>query len=125
MKRISLLAVLFVFIFAFVAVVAFAADTTTVKQDTQQYRMQIGNKAERGVKNVLFGWTEVPKKIVDITKETRNPLWGALAGTWQGGCDAFARTASGVVDVATCGIKNTEKPMVETTMNTVPAAGTK
>jgi len=115
---------IFIFILAALislSLVAMAADTSTKPASVQDYRKQIGNKAERGVKNVLFGWTEIPKKVVDITKETKNPIWGAVAGVFQGTCNAFARTASGVVDVATCGIKNDPGPLMQTEMNTVPS----
>ena len=117
MKRFGIIALLFACVMI-VAFVAQAADTTTVQSSTQDYRMQIGNKAERGAMNVLFGWTEIPKRVVDLTKETKNPIWGLLVGTMQGTGKAFARTASGVVDVATCGVKSDEKPFVQPDMNT-------
>jgi len=47
-------------------------------------------KAERGFMNVAFGWTEIPKRIVDKTKETNNPITGLLLGVFQGSCKAFA-----------------------------------
>ncbi|MCK5451470.1 MAG: exosortase system-associated protein, TIGR04073 family [Candidatus Omnitrophica bacterium] len=57
-------------------------------------------KAERGFNNILFGWTEIPKRIVDETKAS-NPVKGLVLGLFQGTCKAFARTASGAADVIT------------------------
>ena len=68
-------------------------------------------KAERGFINAAFGWTEIPKRIVDKTKES-NPIKGLLLGTWQGTCRAFARTASGLSELATFPIGRYDKPHV-------------
>ena len=77
----------------------------------------MGHKAERGIKNVLFGWTEIPKRVVDITKESRNPFWGLVAGIFQGTGKAFARTASGICDVATAPIRPSDKPFIQEDMD--------
>jgi len=58
-----------------------------------------GMKAERGIKNILFGWTEIPKSIIQVTRDTKNPFWGLLGGTIKGLGKAFPRTVSGVADV--------------------------
>jgi len=88
------------------------------QQSFQDKRKQVGLKAERGVGNFLYGWTEIPKRVVDITKESNNPIWGLIAGVYQGTGKAFARTTSGVVDVLTAGIKSDEKPFVQPDMST-------
>jgi len=107
----------------------YAAPASTVAplaaNPAKDARHQIGNKVERGVGNVLFGWTEIPKRVVDMTKETRNPIWGLAAGVYQGTGKAFARTASGVCDVATCGVKSGEKPFIIPDMNTAQNAKVK
>ena len=56
--------------------------------------------AEKGINNVFLGWTEIPKRIVDVTKES-NPINGIVAGVFQGTVRAFSRTASGISDMAT------------------------
>jgi putative exosortase-associated protein (TIGR04073 family) len=61
--------------------------------------------------NAAFGWTEIPKRIVDITKES-NPIKGVLLGSFQGACRAFARTASGVSELVTFPIGRYDKPHV-------------
>ncbi|KJJ83958.1 secreted protein [Candidatus Omnitrophus magneticus] len=75
-------------------------------------------KLERGAGNVLFGWTEIPKRVVDKNKES-NPIKGSLLGLFQGTCKAFARTASGFADVATFPFGGYDNPKV---MPDMPAA---
>jgi len=81
------------------------------------YGQQIGDKAVRGLNNVLLGWTELPKRVVDITKETNNPIWGLFAGTFQGLLKAMARTASGVSDVLTAPIDPDKAPFITPEIN--------
>ena len=68
-------------------------------------------KAERGFMNAVFGWTEIPKRIVDISKET-NPIKGLVLGIMQGTGKAFARTASGLGDIVTFPIGSYDEPAV-------------
>lgn len=114
MKKVGIVGLIIsiVLISALIGQIAYAASTPTV----QDKRKQIGLKAERGVGNALYGWTEIPKRVVDITKESNNPIWGLLAGVFQGTGKAFARTTSGVVDVLTCGVKSDEKPFIQPDM---------
>ncbi len=58
-------------------------------------------KTARGTQNIVSGWVEVPKRMVDATRETRNPIWGVVAGVFQGTLKAVSKTASGVTDVVT------------------------
>jgi len=60
-----------------------------------------GIKAERGIKNILFGWVEIPKSIIQVTRDSRNPIWGITGGTLKGVGKALPRTVSGISDVAT------------------------
>ncbi|MFH1878779.1 MAG: exosortase system-associated protein, TIGR04073 family [Candidatus Omnitrophota bacterium] len=90
----------------------FAADTP-VKGTTATGGYPNGpiQKAERGFSNAVFGWTEIPKRIVDKSKET-NPLKGTFIGLFQGTFKALARTASGVFDFATFPFGGYDKPAV-------------
>jgi len=72
-------------------------------------------KLERGSKNALLGWTEVPKTILDTTKE-KNLLVGLTLGTLEGIINAFARTVSGVVDVGTLPVGEQGEPAVKPAM---------
>ena len=96
---------------------SYAADSSTVGADTASYRLSVGEKAARGTKNVLFGWTEIPKRVVDITQETNNPIWGLVAGVFQGTLKAMARTFSGVVDVVTAPIAPNDAPLMQPDIN--------
>ena len=58
-------------------------------------------KAENGVRNILFGWTDVPRSIIQVTQESENPFWGITAGTFKGLGKALPRTISGVADTVT------------------------
>jgi len=89
------------------------ADQGTTQEDIASYRLQMGDKFARGAKNVMFGWTEAPKRIVDLTKETNNPIWGLLAGGFQGTLKAIARTISGVGDMVTAPISPEKPPFVQ------------
>jgi putative exosortase-associated protein (TIGR04073 family) len=76
--------------------------------DALQHRP--GIKAERGVKNILFGWTDIPKSIIDVTRDSKNPLWGLTGGTLKGVGKAFPRTISGIADVVTFPFSPKDKP---------------
>ena len=101
--------VLMVMLIAGPSAYLFADEGTTTPTSTGEYRLGVGQKAERGTKNLLFGWTELPKRVVDLTKETKNPIWGLLAGGFQGTLKAISRTASGAVDIITAPI-DPDKP---------------
>jgi putative exosortase-associated protein (TIGR04073 family) len=72
-----------------------------------------GMKAERGVKNILFGWTEIPKSVIQVTRDTKNPIWGLLGGTFKGVGKAFPRTVSGIADVVSFPIGDYDKMPVK------------
>lgn len=71
----------------------------------------ISEKTRNGFSDLMFGWTELPKRIVQKTKET-NPLQGLLLGTWEGTAKALARTTNGVADMVTFPIGKYERPAV-------------
>lgn len=93
MKKLGLVLLIAVMAVSF-SVAAFAADAPG------KYPAGPIQKAERGFNNALFGWTEIPKRIVDKTKES-NPVKGFVLGIFQGTCRAIARTASGAADIVT------------------------
>lgn len=103
----------------FVAGMAVAADTNfspanksgTTKSDTREHLP--GMKAERGVKNILFGWTEIPRSVIQVTRDTKNPLWGLTAGTFKGIGKAFPRTVSGVSDVVSFPMASYDKQPIK------------
>jgi putative exosortase-associated protein (TIGR04073 family) len=72
-----------------------------------------GIKAERGMKNILFGWTDIPKSIIQVTRDSKNPLWGLTGGTLKGIGKAFPRTVSGVADVVSSPMGNYQKTPIK------------
>ena len=68
-----------------------------------------GLKAERGIKNILFGWTDIPKSIIQVTRDSKNPIWGLTAGTLKGIGKAFPRTVSGAADLVSFPIADYDK----------------
>lgn len=72
-------------------------------------------KGERGFKNVALGWTEIPKTVLDTSKE-KNVLVGLTVGTLKGIANAFARTISGAVDIVTMPAGNYQKQAIKPTM---------
>ena len=91
---------------------AVAAPVKVITQKMSTYPAGPIQKLERGFNNAAFGWTEIPKRIVDQTKAWHNPLIGGAQGLFQGTCKAFARTASGVSEVLTFPIGRYDKPRV-------------
>ena len=121
MKKFSIVLLMTIMVVAF-SVTTFAATMPAQTQAQAQTRVQTSSasskypagpiqKAERGFTNIAFGWTEIPKRVVDKTKES-NPIKGLFLGLWQGTCKAFARTASGVGDLVTFPIGGYEKPAI-------------
>ena len=66
---------------------------TTAPQRLADLRFQ------KGIENLLFGWTDIPRSIADVSSETKNPLLGLTAGTLKGAGKAFPRTISGVAEI--------------------------
>ena len=82
-------------------------------------------KAERGAKNFLLGWTDIPMSVCETTMDTKNAALGLTAGLWQGFKKAFPRTISGLVDLATFPIPDYEKSPVKPDPLTEPSTAAK
>lgn len=89
------------------------ANKDTVKAKSSGSVRGAGMKAERGIKNILFGWTEIPKSIIQVTKDSRNPIWGITGGTFKGIGKAIPRTVSGAADLISFPIADYEKMPVK------------
>jgi putative exosortase-associated protein (TIGR04073 family) len=72
-------------------------------------------KGERGFKNLVLGWTEIPKSVIDTSKD-KNLLVGCTFGVLKGVVNAFARTVSGTADITTAPIGSYEKQPVKPSM---------
>ena len=80
-------------------------------------------KAERGAKNLLLGWTDIPVSVCETTMDTKNAALGLSLGLWQGFKKAFPRTISGVVDLVTFAIPDYGKSPVKPDPLTEPSTG--
>jgi putative exosortase-associated protein (TIGR04073 family) len=59
------------------------------------------DKVETVHNNALLGWTEIPKAVAAVTKDSDNPFLGLTVGLLKGIANAFARTTSGLGDAIT------------------------
>ncbi len=98
------------FAFILVLVLAFTCSNALAAEKGAYANGPI-QKLERGVGNAAFGWTELPKRIVDQTK-LHGPIKGVVLGTFQGVCRTFARTVSGAADIVSFPIAGYDEPAV-------------
>lgn len=124
MKKILSVAIIILLVLSF-AGLSYAAECSKT-QDIVKGSM---DKAGRGLKNLLLGWTDIPLSIYNVTNDTKNAALGLTVGAWDGFKKAFPRTVSGAVDFATFPIPDYDKspvkpdPLVEpATMAKAPAA---
>lgn len=113
---VCVIAVVLVSFSSFVFAVDTAAPTTEDKKPCEKAKScSTGpiQKANRGAGNLLLGWSEVPKKIINLTNECSDPVRGVLVGGYQGVCKALVRTFSGAVDLATFPIGKYDKPIIQ------------
>jgi len=82
------------------------------------------DKLQNTTGNVLLGWTEIPKAVAAVTKDSDNPFLGITVGLLKGIANAFARTVSGVADVATLH-KAGQEEVVKPSMIPIPDTSTK
>lgn len=90
---------------------AYAADTSAAAPTPKHNAA--GMKAERGVKNILFGWTDIPRSIIQVTRDSKNPIWGLIGGSIKGLGKALPRTVSGIADVVTFPIGDYDRQLVK------------
>jgi len=106
MKKLIIIAIL-------ISIVINAFSFSAIAQDES-------DKVKRVKSNVALGWTEIPDAIIQVTKDTDNPFLGITVGLLKGVLNAFARTASGLVDAATI-TKPSDAPAVKPSMVEVSA----
>ncbi len=91
---------------------------SALAQDKEQ------DKLQNTTGNMLLGWTEIPKAVAAVTKDSDNPFLGITVGLLKGIANAFARTVSGVADVATLH-KTGQQEVVKPSMIPIPDTSTK
>lgn len=82
------------------AVAVTAALPAWAEEPTPPIESQITHKLVRGLLNLSTGWMEVPRQIYEVGR-TEGWMTGVLRGPFDGIGMLFARTAAGVVEVAT------------------------
>ncbi len=105
-----------------VAILACVAISTLSLSALAQDKEQ--DKLQNTTGNVLLGWTEIPKAVAAVTKDSDNPFLGITVGLLKGIANAFARTVSGVADVATLH-KTGQEEVVKPSMVPIPDTSTK
>ena len=113
MKKI--LAIILMFAVVFTCTAVFAQQAPVTDQESK-YPMGPMQKLGRGITNTALGWTELPKGIINQTKET-NLVQGLIFGTLKGVCQTLARTVSGVADIVTFPFSAYDKPVISPTFD--------
>jgi putative exosortase-associated protein (TIGR04073 family) len=78
----------------------------------ERYRRQVGDKALNGFTNMMTGWLEIPKNIINISNEANTPygpfrqsdgniIYGVFGGLIKGSLDATGRIMTGFGDLIT------------------------
>jgi len=115
------------FIFLVIACVAIGTLSISVMAQDRSKAVPQANtqdKLQNTTGNVALGWTEIPKAVAAVTKDTDNPFLGITVGLLKGIANAFARTVSGVADVVTLH-KPGEREIIKPSMVDIPDTGTK
>lgn len=89
---------LFPALFALVCVVA--APTMATAADQNSYGTQVADKFTRGLANTVTGWVEIPKNMVNVSKE-QNIAVGLTWGLIKGCLHTVGRTVVGAFDLVT------------------------
>jgi putative exosortase-associated protein (TIGR04073 family) len=95
-RKIVLMAVIITLVIGIGALSSFAAQKGQAAAQPQSEDRMV-----KAGKNLTLGWTEIPKTIQQVTKDTDNPFMGITVGLLKGVANAFSRTTSGAVDVVT------------------------
>ena len=107
MKKLSCAAIIILFV---ISAIGLSYAETSYDKHTVSGPMA---KAERGAKNLLIGWTDIPVSVCETTMDTKNAALGLTVGLWQGFKKAFPRTISGMVDLVTFAIPDYGKSPVK------------
>jgi len=91
-----------------------AAKTEAAPAVKESYPKAAGDKLAEGVGETATGWTEVPREMVDTSKES-NPLVGVTVGTVKGAGETVVKTTEGAVKTATFFIPGNKKSAENTT----------
>ena len=90
-----------------------ACEDVSGEEDIRFERKSAGPviKAERGLNNIMLGWTEIPKRVIMNTGGDY-PVPGFFTGIFQGAFEALGRTTSGAADLVTFPIGKYDRAVV-------------
>ena len=60
------------------------------------------NRCATGASNVVGGWLEFPKNVVNVTNKSNFIIYGLFGGLFKGAIDTIGRTGGGLVDLIAC-----------------------
>jgi len=89
--------------------VSAVAEATEEKEQASPSGLRAGKKVAHGTRDMLLGWTEIPKEVAEVRRETKNPTWGLLAGSFRGAMKAVQVTTSGITEVITAPVAAEKK----------------
>lgn len=67
------------------------------------YQRDVMEKAGNGIANLVTGWLELPKNVINITNDS-NIVFGVLGGMVKGSVHMMGRMGVGLVDLITAPI---------------------
>ena len=120
MKKIAILAVVFILIAGFMAqgyaetVVQeqMSAPEFQINADKIPYGKTALNKLERGTVNMATFWMELPAGVAKVSRES-NPVLGVTVGAVNGVFTSAIRGLTAMFDVATCMITSYSQPVMK------------
>jgi hypothetical protein len=69
-------------------------------------------RSDGGVRKILLGWTEIPRCVAEVTRDSGNPLWGLACGTLKGAGRAIPITISGISETLSSGLCDSDRASV-------------
>ncbi|MEN8259319.1 MAG: exosortase system-associated protein, TIGR04073 family [Pseudomonadota bacterium] len=77
-----------------------AYPSSATDQTQKTYGQQVAHKAVSGLANLMTGWFEIPKNIINTTNSV-NLAWGVTGGLFKGVLNMAGRMMSGMADLLT------------------------
>jgi putative exosortase-associated protein (TIGR04073 family) len=60
------------------------------------------NRCLTGMSNLVTGWLELPKNVINVTNKSSYFIYGLFGGLFKGAIDTIGRTGGGLLDLAAC-----------------------
>ncbi|MDD2751944.1 MAG: exosortase system-associated protein, TIGR04073 family [Candidatus Omnitrophica bacterium] len=89
-----------------------AAFLNQINAEADTYTDSPIDKMSDGVLNTTTAWTDIPRQVSKVSQE-ENLFAGMVVGFGEGLFNGMARGASGVIDMATCGVPPYDQPLMK------------